>query len=76
MNFEDKLNYIRSNKKVDYTKFNSADEITKMIDFHNQSVENDKDKRAENEVREISKFLARIQGRKMFFMNPKVKGII
>jgi len=67
MTFEESVEYVKQNKKVDGTKFDKASDITKIIDFLNQQRDEQKDKDNERDIVEISKFLARIQGRKMIF---------
>jgi len=66
--FEEQKEYIEKNKKIDMSKFNRVTEITQMIDFLNQEREGKMNKFAEREIHEISKFLARITGRKIFSM--------
>jgi hypothetical protein len=68
VDFKSKLEYVQKHRKIDVNKFDTVKEITNLVDFHNKAIEDDKDKRAENEIHEISKFLARIGARKMFFM--------
>ncbi len=71
MDFNSKLEYIKANRKVSISKFNTVKEITNLIDFHNQLIESERNKRAEDDIHEISKFLVRMNGRKMFFLNSK-----
>jgi len=71
MTFEETKEYVEKNSKLDMTKFNRITDITKMLDFLNNEREGNMEKKAEREISEISKFLARITGRTMFFLNGR-----
>lgn len=71
MEFNEQLEYVRSVRKADMNKFNKVTDITHIVDFHNQMVEAERDAWAEDQIHEISKFLARIQNRKTFVFKGK-----
>jgi len=71
MDFKEQKEYIKENRKIDMNKFNRVSDITNMVDFINNEVERKNNDRADNEIHEISKFLARTIGRKMFFLKGK-----
>jgi len=71
MTFKEQKEYIEKHKKIDMRHFRNVTEITQMLDFLNQQREDKLNQHAEREITEISKFLANIQGRKMFFLGNK-----
>ena len=71
MTFDEQKKYVRSVNKLDGHKFSKATDITNMIDLLNQENEKENKKRGDNEIHEISKYLANIQGRKMFMLGGK-----
>ena len=74
MDFKETQDYINNNKRIDISKFNKISDITNAIDFYNNEVDRKKKEHGDNEVHEISKLLARIMSRKMFFFGDKFSG--
>ena len=71
MTFDEKLEYVRKNKKIDPAKFDRVTDITNLIDFHNNSIKKKADDWAENEILEISKFLVKSMTAKTFIMGKR-----
>ena len=71
MDFKEKKEYIKKNKKIEIRHFDKVSEITNMIDLLNKEAEESSKRRADEEVSSISRFLADSQTRKIFFMGRK-----
>jgi hypothetical protein len=71
VNFKEKISYIKNNKKLDISKFDKVSEITNAIDFINNARDKELHDNVDNEVHEISKFLANIMFRKSFHIKNK-----
>ena len=71
MDFKETLQYVRSGKSIDASKFGRISDITNAIDFHNNDVERRVKESGENDIHEISKLLVRLQTQKHFFNKPK-----
>jgi hypothetical protein len=75
--FTSKFNFDKIKKKYDATgkldlqDFDNAEDIGMFIDWYNKGVKDSKEAEATREIIEISKFLARIQGRKTFIIDGK-----
>jgi hypothetical protein len=65
-NFDKIKKKLEATGKLDVEDFNSAKDLGMFIDWYNQLITNSKKSRAENEILEISKLLAKISGRKSF----------
>ena len=68
MDFKEKKEYILKNRTLDIQKFGSVKEVTQMVDFINQEREQKAEKWADNEIHEVSKFLAKTMNQKLFFL--------
>jgi len=71
VDFKEKKEYIKKNKKIEIRHFDKVSEITNMIDLLNKEAEESSKRRADEEVSSISRFLADSQTRKIFFMGRK-----
>ena len=71
MNFDETKQYVKTVKKLDGHKFDRVTDFTNMIDLLNEDVENRKTAHGDNEIHEISKYLADSIGRKMFVVKSK-----
>lgn len=75
--FTAKFNFDKIKEKFDATgkleleDFNNAADIGLFLDWYNKTIKDSAEKRATEEIIEISKFLARTQGRKTFIMDSK-----
>lgn len=65
-NFEKLKKKYEATGKLDREDFNNAKELGQFLDWYNQINENRRKERNDNEILEISKFLARASGRKSF----------
>lgn len=65
-NFEKALQTLEKTGKIDRNDFSSAADIGAFIDFLNNANEKKQETWAQNEITEISKFLARIMTSKTF----------
>jgi hypothetical protein len=68
MDFKEKKEYVKANKKIDIKHFDSVKEVTNMIDFLNNEREKKTNERAEEDIHSISELLARIEKRKIFIL--------
>lgn len=67
-NFKEKVKKVEALGKLQMEDFNSAEEAGMFIDWMNEMNRMEKQKRADNEIHEISKFLARTLGSKTFII--------
>jgi len=72
MTFDEQQQYIKEVKLIDGTKFKDAKELGMALDFYNSKVQAEKEKDFNNDIIEISKFVARTMGRTMFLPTPEV----
>jgi hypothetical protein len=68
MNFAEKKEYIKRNKKIELRHFDSVKEVLNLVDLLNNEVTQKADKRAEEDIHSISEFLARMEQRKIFIL--------
>jgi hypothetical protein len=68
MDFREKKEYIKRNKKIELRHFDSVKEVLNLVDLLNNEVEQKADKRAEEDIHSISELLARIEKRKIFIL--------
>jgi hypothetical protein len=71
MTFDEKVEYVKRNKKIDINKFDSVKEVTNIVDFINNDVKRKRDEEAGAEIHEISKFLVNMMNRKTFILKGK-----
>lgn len=60
MTLDDKIAYFNSTNRLDKTKFDSPEEIGRLIDMHNNTKKEKALKRTDEDITEISKFLAKV----------------
>jgi len=68
MDFKEKKEYIKANKKIDIKHFDSVKEVVNMIDFLNKEIEDKVEQRKDEDIHSISQLLERIQTRRNIFL--------
>lgn len=71
MTFEEKKEYVKTNKKLDIVKFDSVKEVVNMIDLLNKEIDDKKEKNSQEDIHSISQFLIKSANRKMFYLGEK-----
>jgi len=68
MDFTEKKEYVKANKKIDIKHFDSVKEIVNMIDFLNKEIEDKAEQRKDEDIHSITQLLERIQTRRNIFL--------
>lgn len=71
--FKKKLQRLKETGTLDRNDFNNAKEIGQFLDFYNDTLKQDRNRRAKEDIIEISKLLVRLQTQKNILLDSPKK---